>query len=434
MDASVSRTVLLRAWSVVAGLFTVLPVPVFLTPEEQGFYYSFSSLIAMQIFFELGLGQVLLFRFAAMHQQILIDKSLSFEDLVSLLFASRWLYRFLALLFFVFTLSVGYFFFGTIYSTNVSWRVPWFFLVFASSINLLQSVKLTYLEAVGDMAHVSVARLRTSFVSAIAFVVVLLSGGALWAACVIPSFNAALMTAWLFSHRNDSGYRKVRKNPVIPRADILFMWQKQIWPMQWRLSISWLSGYFIFQLFNPIALSNFGPLQSGRLGYTIAITSSLSVVASTFTSALSPKLAALYAAGKINEFNDVFRRSLIYSIPSLVLLLSVVPILICLLKSLGLSYASRLLPLGDSVLYSLTAFFSGLVFLLSVYLRSQQNEPLLKLSFVTSLVMIPALLLGSTHSITAMLSLSLIVIFMSFLWALRIFDSNRRKLLLAAVQ
>ena len=434
MDKSVSRTLVLRAWNVASGLFTVVLVPFFLTAEEQGFYYSFSSLIAMQIFFELGLGQVLLYKFAALHQQVSIYKSLRFEKLVKLLYASRLLYRLLAFLFFIFTLSAGYLFFGSVNSNNVSWHVPWFFLVFASSINLLQSVKFTYLEAVGDLAHVSVARLRTSVVSAIAFFVVLLCGGALWAACVIPSVNAILMSSWLYVHRHASGYKKVRKAQAISKSEILSMWKIEVLPMQWRISLSWLSGYFIFQLYNPIALSRFGPVQAGRLGYTVAIISGLSFVASTFTSALSPKLAALYAAGKITELNKVFYRSLVYSIFSLALLLSAVPIGICLFNFLNLGYAAKLLPFGDSLLYSLGAFFSGLVFLLSVYLRCQQKEPLLVLSVTTSLMMIPSLLLGSAYSISAMLSLALVVIFVSFVWALLIFCSNSRQLLLTAVR
>ena len=434
LDKSVSRTLLLRAWNVVAGLFTVVLVPFFLTAEEQGFYFSFSSLISIQIFFELGLGQVLLYKFSSMHQKVLIDKSFSLESLVNLLYASRLLYRLLAFLFFIITLSSGYLFFSSINVNSVSWRVPWFFLVFASSINLVQSVKFTYLEAIGDMAHVSVARVRTSVVSAFAFFAVLICGGALWAACVIPSVNAILMSFWLYAHRHSSGYKKVRRSQLISKSEILSMWKIEILPMQWRISLSWLSGYFIFQLYNPIALSHFGPVQAGRLGYTVTIISALSFVASTFTSALSPKLAALYAAGKIAEFNKAFYRSLLYSIPSLALLTSAVPFGIFLLNFLNLGYSAKLLSLGDSLLYSLGAFFSGLVFLLSVHLRSQQKEPLLVLSVVTSLMMLPALLLGSAYSISAMLSLALVVIFMSFVWALLIFSFNRRQLLLSAVQ
>lgn len=125
----------------------------------------------------------------------------------------------------------------------------------------------------------------------------------------------------------------------------------------------------------------------------------------------------------------MFCPSLIYTIPSLASLLSAVPIFICLLNYLGLCCALRLLPLDDSLLYSLSAFFSGIVFLLSAYLGSQQHEPLLILSYVTSLAMIPALLLRGDSQHYGHASLSLMVMFISLLWELRILGFNRRQLL-----
>ena len=49
---------LLRGWAVVAGAVTVLLLPLWLGKVEQGYYFTFSSLLALQIFFELGMNQV----------------------------------------------------------------------------------------------------------------------------------------------------------------------------------------------------------------------------------------------------------------------------------------------------------------------------------------------------------------------------------------
>ena len=38
----------------------VLLVPFFLADAEQGYYYTFASLLALQIFFDLGMNQVIL--------------------------------------------------------------------------------------------------------------------------------------------------------------------------------------------------------------------------------------------------------------------------------------------------------------------------------------------------------------------------------------
>jgi len=60
LDRAIAFTVLARGWSTVAGVVTVLLIAHFLTPAEQGYYYTFSSLVALQIVFELGFSFVIL--------------------------------------------------------------------------------------------------------------------------------------------------------------------------------------------------------------------------------------------------------------------------------------------------------------------------------------------------------------------------------------
>jgi hypothetical protein len=56
----VGFTVLARFWSSAAGLVTVLLIARFLTAAEQGYYYTFGSLVAIQMIFELGFSFVIL--------------------------------------------------------------------------------------------------------------------------------------------------------------------------------------------------------------------------------------------------------------------------------------------------------------------------------------------------------------------------------------
>src|SRR5579863_6389000 len=56
----IAFTVLARAWASAAGLITVGLIARFLSPDEQGYYYTFGSLVALQIVFELGFSFVIL--------------------------------------------------------------------------------------------------------------------------------------------------------------------------------------------------------------------------------------------------------------------------------------------------------------------------------------------------------------------------------------
>ena len=60
VDRAIGITILNRAWSVAAGPATLVLVVACLSPVEQGFYYAFTSVLGLQVFFELGLGFVVM--------------------------------------------------------------------------------------------------------------------------------------------------------------------------------------------------------------------------------------------------------------------------------------------------------------------------------------------------------------------------------------
>src|ERR1700760_3332393 len=60
LNRAILFTTMARGWSSFAGLITVLLIARFLSPPEQGYYYTFGSLVALQIVFELGFSFVIL--------------------------------------------------------------------------------------------------------------------------------------------------------------------------------------------------------------------------------------------------------------------------------------------------------------------------------------------------------------------------------------
>ena len=60
LDRAIAYTVLARGWAGVSGLITVALIARRLSPAEQGYYYTFGSLVALQIVFELGFSVVIL--------------------------------------------------------------------------------------------------------------------------------------------------------------------------------------------------------------------------------------------------------------------------------------------------------------------------------------------------------------------------------------
>lgn len=59
IDKSIFFTSLARVIQAVGGVVSILFVARYLTGIEQGFYYTFGSIVAIQIFFELGLNGII---------------------------------------------------------------------------------------------------------------------------------------------------------------------------------------------------------------------------------------------------------------------------------------------------------------------------------------------------------------------------------------
>ena len=186
MSRAVSRTLLFRSWALCSGAIVTLSVPFFLSSEEQGYYFAFTSLLAIQIFFELGLGQVLIYKFAASN-----TKSTHIKDTKTneLLFVSRKIYLVLSFLFFSITAIIGIWFFSQRPSQEIYWLWPWLILVASTAWNLAQSVKLAYLEATGKYSAVSSLRLKANIAGSILFLVMCFSGAKLWISIAIPISN-----------------------------------------------------------------------------------------------------------------------------------------------------------------------------------------------------------------------------------------------------
>jgi hypothetical protein len=434
MHKDVSRSLFQRSWSVLAGLLMTFAIPVFLSANQQGYFYTFSSVLAIQIFFELGLSQVLLYKFASIVSPARETSPTQHrERLTTLLYIARRFYIVISLLFFVAAFISGYIFLSASTISGVDWKAQWFCLVLATAVNLAQSVKLVFLESQGCVADVATLRLKTSFVSTIIFLLVLLLDYGLWAAIVVPTVNALTTSLWIYRSRKALSYLNSRILGFrISARQILQTWRDEIFPLQWRTSVSWISGYFIFQLITPIAFSRFGPEVAGHLGFAISAMNSILFVSTTFTTSVSPRLSALFHSQRIDESNLLFDTSFRRSVIAVLALSQLFVLFLYVLSIFNEPFASRFLSWHLVLLYSPTVIITALVYCWSIYLRSQAIEPLVLQSAITAFVMAPVLWLASSFSVGSMLGGMLIVTLFSSASVWRIYSINRAALANAA--
>src|SRR6185436_8388253 len=127
-------SVLGRVWSVTAGPVTLVVIGRFLSGEEQGFYYTFWSVLGLWVFFDLGLGLVIV-QFASHERAVLrlengrmTGDPRAKERLASLLhLALRW-YGYAGLAMLSVVLPAGLLFFSRYHrggGVGIDWVLPW---------------------------------------------------------------------------------------------------------------------------------------------------------------------------------------------------------------------------------------------------------------------------------------------------------------------
>jgi hypothetical protein len=367
-----------------AGIVTVLLIAHFLTPTEQGYYYTFSSLVALQIVFELGFSFVIL-QLAAherAHLHIQEDGSITGDQVAHSRLASvlqkavRW-YTAGALLMAAALLPAGYHFFHSHHQPGVpvSWQLPWITAVLATTLTFQMDPLFAFLEGCGRIHQVARMRFTQAFAGSLMAWTALLLHHGLFAPAMVISGQAIAGGCFLFTQRKLL-LPLLRYNPSLH----IVSWRREIWPFQWRIALSWICGFFIFQLFNPVLFAYRGATEAGRMGMSLSIAWALSGIAFSWMNTKSSPFGVLVARREYGTLDSLFFRTLWQS----ALLLAAGTVVLIL--GLGVvtqrfpHLAARVLPLPVFALLLATIFCNHFVFSEAFYLRAHKREPFLPLS------------------------------------------------------
>lgn len=383
LDRAIGFTVLARFWSAAGGIVTVLLIARFLSAAEQGYYYTFSSLVALQIVFELGFSFVILQLAAHERAQLtflpdgsIVGDGVAHSRLASILQKCvRW-YSVAALIMFACLLPTGLYFFMTHQHGNASieWKVPWCLLVTAATLTFQLDPVFSFIEGCGAVAQV--ARMRFSqavFGSLMAWTALLLHHG-LFAPAMLILGQAMMGLAFLVSGPR---HRMVTHLLTYKVREHFVGWRAEIWPFQWRIAISWICGYFIFQLFNPVLFAYQGPVVAGQMGMSLSISASIGAVAMAWINTKASPFGTLVARGEIGKLDTLFFRTLWQSTTLLVCGAAAFLIVLIVGGSHFPKLASRVLPPWAFALLLLTTIMGHIVFSEALYLRAHKQEPFL---------------------------------------------------------
>jgi hypothetical protein len=389
VDRAIGFTVIGRAWLSVAGIVSLVFVGRCLSPGEQGYYYTFGSLLALQVFVELGLTNVIM-QFASherAHLELTSRGTLEGSPkaksrLASLLrLALKW-YGVAALLFGAGMMYAGFAFFTRCAEnqTEVVWQFPWVWTVLATAGILLVLPMLALLEGCGLVAEVAQFRVFQAVAANVALWAALLGGAGLAAAGVFATTNLAVAILWLLTSR-----RAILADLLLAAGREEIDWRGEVWPYQWRIAVSWLCGYLIFQLFTPMLFAYHGPVEAGRMGMALALAGAVTSLGTSWLTTKAPQFGVLIAHRRFDDLDRIFFRSLKQAVGVAALAAGFVMALVAALHAAGHPLAGRVLGLAPLSLLVLSTLVNVFVTAEAVYLRAFKREPFLPISVLNAL-------------------------------------------------
>ncbi|QXF36023.1 hypothetical protein CE143_24705 [Photorhabdus luminescens] len=421
IDFHVGVTLTLRLWSITAGGLLLILTPIYLSSDEQGYYFTFSSIIATQVFFELGFNYVVVqmvgHEMAGLSYNIhsgLKGDVRSIERIVSLIKLLKKWYAVISVLFFFIISSSGYYFFDTHGKlSSRDWATAWFILVSCSSLNLFISPFLSVLEGMGLVGQVAAIRLVQSVIGHSGLFFLLWNGYGLIAIPIL-SGSMAVISCWLIYR-----HRHIFFTNSFSQKHAKISWKKEIFPFQWRIALSWLSGYFIFQLFNPVIFVSQGEIEAGRIGLTLTIFTTMLSLSISWVTTKTPEMARLIAEGHRGKLNKLFKNASIKSGVANLLIILLFLCIILILKAYNTPFIHRIANFEILLMLFIISIFNHFIFCAATYMRAHKQEPMVWNSLITSIINVLLMFLFAKISSTAVIaSYAFVIIAISFPWTL----------------
>ncbi|MBQ6200533.1 MAG: hypothetical protein IJK50_03755 [Prevotella sp.] len=437
MDKAIAYSSGARIVQAVASLGTLFFIAGNLSDAEQGYYYTFGSIIAIQVFFELGLTSIITQYVAHESIHVTFDENgIAGEHkyqsrLASLLrFCVKW-YTVISLVLFFVLIFVGFVFFSRYEdkTSTVSWRYPWIILSIATALKLFQSPLTSYMMGVGKVKEMNAMMFYQQLS------LPLITWGCLMFGLKLYALGLSVLVSclvWLIfiGHKDIS---IILKKMWEVQLEERVGYMSEIFPMQWRIALSWISGYFIFQLFNPVLFATEGAVVAGQMGMTLQILNGIQAFSYSWISTKIPLMSGLIEMRQYRDldsnFNVFFKQMIIVCV--FLILFMYLFFVILWTTNLGFngeSLSTRFLGFFPLSLLTICMILSVIVNAWATYLRCHKKEPFLVNSITSGvLCCISTILLGNSFGLYGIVIGYTSICVGMFPWGYWIFKSKKRE-------
>lgn len=174
---------------------------------------------------------------------------------------------------------------------------------------------------------------------------------------------------------------EVKKAPVAEKIN----YRSEIFPFQWRIALSWASGYFVFQLFNPVLFATAGATVAGQMGMTLSAVNGVASLSASWISTKVPLFSKLIALKEYLQLDAIFKQTIIQLGILCTLMLGVFWTAVAILEYYQIPLSSRFLTLIPLLFLEVAILANQYANCWAVYLRCHKQEPLLANSLLGAL-------------------------------------------------
>jgi hypothetical protein len=389
LDGAIAYTFMARLVSIAGSTGTVLLIVRFLTPVEQGYYYTLLSLVSLQVVFEMGFSFVIqqLAAHECIHLELGANGSIIGDETAHARLAStlqlslRW-YTLAALAMGLILAPLGTVFFARHAATGaaqVAWQGPWLAAVGACMVGLWSTPFYSFIEGCGQVRAVAAMRFGQAFsTAACAWVPMLLGRGLYAPAMAIVGYAGAGLLFLLTRRRLLTGLLRH------PAGEDGIRWSREVWPFQWRIAVSWMCSYFTVQVFIPIVFALRGAVEAGQIGMSLSITGYMTVLALAWTSTKTTPFGRMIARREYRGLDLLFQRALRQSLTVFAMMALTACAGVALLPAVAPKLAARMVSPQLFAVLVLAAGANCVVQSLATLLRSFKSEPFLAQSLAVA--------------------------------------------------
>jgi O-antigen/teichoic acid export membrane protein len=356
----------------------LLLIPVFLSPEQQGYWYLFGSLSALSIFADLGFSNIVLqfsaHEFAFLHfadDGLLAGDELYLKKMGSLFrFVIKWISTVCAVVFpIIFIIGICFFIRDGVLEVYL---LPWIIYAVGSLTSFFNNSILSFVEGFNKIESIQNIRFRVAIINSVIVALVLVLGGHIYALAIGMLLSSSLILFSIFGV-----FRRVLGQLINVSAGFYYPWRKEILALFVKYALSVSSGYFLFQIYTPLMHYFHGPIYGGKVGISHSLVMAAFNMSYIWMYTITPKINMLISQKKWEELNKLSRKRTLYSLGSYLLMIGALSFFLVLFGRFWIipKITSRFLPLISLMTLFFCYFVQLLVSCWALYLRAHKQEP-----------------------------------------------------------